>query len=130
MSEEYKYENRENRGGRMSVNLKEGLTFIGVGAAVGAILALLFAPKSGVELRSDIVDVSRKGLDATVDKATNLRDASTRAVDAIKEKAATIYDFATEKLNGGTEAVTSAITSTTEAISDTIERTQTSSGKN
>src|SRR5437868_15542777 len=41
----------------------EKLTFLLIGAGIGATLALLFAPKSGRELRTDIADLSRKGLD-------------------------------------------------------------------
>ena len=39
------------------------LTFFLVGAGIGAVLALLFAPKSGEELRNDIADATRKGID-------------------------------------------------------------------
>jgi gas vesicle protein len=39
------------------------LIYLLLGAGVGAILALLFAPKSGKELRSEIADVTRRGLD-------------------------------------------------------------------
>jgi len=34
------------------------LTYLLIGAGIGATLALLFAPKSGRELRRDIADVS------------------------------------------------------------------------
>jgi len=44
-------------------NLSTRLTFFLVGAGVGAVLALLFAPKSGEELRNDIADATRKGID-------------------------------------------------------------------
>ena len=39
------------------------LIYLLIGAGIGAILALLFAPKSGRELRSDIADVTRSRLD-------------------------------------------------------------------
>ena len=39
------------------------LTFLLIGGGIGAVIALLFAPKSGVELREDIADVTRKGLE-------------------------------------------------------------------
>ena len=45
------------------------LTYLLVGGGIGAILALLFAPKSGEELRGDIADVTRKG----IEKSTSLR---------------------------------------------------------
>ena len=39
------------------------LTYLLIGGGIGAILALLFAPKSGQELRGDIADATRKGID-------------------------------------------------------------------
>ena len=42
----------------------EKLTFLLIGAGIGATLALLFAPKSGRELRGDIADYTRRGVDA------------------------------------------------------------------
>ncbi|NJM52639.1 MAG: YtxH domain-containing protein [Blastocatellia bacterium] len=39
------------------------LTYLLIGGGIGAILALLFAPKSGQELREDIADATRKSLE-------------------------------------------------------------------
>jgi gas vesicle protein len=39
------------------------LTYLLIGAGIGATLALLFAPKSGKELRRDIADASKKTYD-------------------------------------------------------------------
>src|ERR687895_280976 len=40
-----------------------------LGGAVGALAALLFAPKSGRELRGDIADAARKGADTARERA-------------------------------------------------------------
>ena len=48
------------------------LTFFLVGAGIGAVLALLFAPKSGEELRNDIADATRKGIDRSREAAEQL----------------------------------------------------------
>ena len=45
------------------------LTCFLLGGAVGALVALLFAPKSGRELRGDIADVARKGADTARERA-------------------------------------------------------------
>ena len=45
------------------------LTYFLVGAGIGAVMALLFAPKSGEELRSDIADATRKGIDKSKEAA-------------------------------------------------------------
>ena len=39
------------------------LTYLLIGAGIGATVALLFAPKSGRELRGDIADASRKSIE-------------------------------------------------------------------
>ena len=46
----------------------EKLTFLLIGAGIGATLALLFAPKSGRELRGDIADYTKRGVDAAVEE--------------------------------------------------------------
>ncbi len=54
------------------------LVYFLIGAGIGAITALLFAPKAGSELRSDIADATRKGLDYARDTG---RDLGERATD-------------------------------------------------
>ena len=49
------------------------LTFLLVGGAIGAVVALLFAPKSGEERRGDIADATRKGIEKSKEAATNLQ---------------------------------------------------------
>ncbi len=99
-----------------------GLTYLLIGGGIGAGLALLFAPKSGTALRSDIADVTRKGYDATVEKAAALKDQSAAAVHAVKEKAEAVYDFASAKIAAGTEAINNAASSATEAVVDGIDK--------
>ncbi|HEV2862644.1 MAG TPA: YtxH domain-containing protein [Pyrinomonadaceae bacterium] len=48
------------------------LTCFAIGAVVGAAAALLFAPKSGRELREDIADATRKGVDRARETGTQL----------------------------------------------------------
>ena len=45
-----------------------GLIYLLIGGGIGAILALLFAPKSGKDLRRDIADMSGRGLDRSEEK--------------------------------------------------------------
>ncbi|MGE0885148.1 MAG: YtxH domain-containing protein [Blastocatellales bacterium] len=54
------------------------LVYFLIGAGIGAITALLFAPKAGSELRSEIADATRKGLDYARDTG---RDIGERATD-------------------------------------------------
>ena len=101
-----------------------GITYLLIGGGIGAGLALLFAPKSGTALRGDIVDVTRKGYDATREKATALKDQSVAAVSAVKEKAEAVYDFASAKIAAGTEALNNATESAAEIAKDGIDKVQ------
>ena len=48
---------------------RNGFTYLLIGGGIGAVLALLFAPKSGSALRGEIAEESRKGYDVTLAKA-------------------------------------------------------------
>lgn len=54
------------------------LVYFLIGAGIGAVTALLFAPKTGSELRSEIADATKKGLDIARDTS---RDVSERATE-------------------------------------------------
>src|SRR5258705_13580869 len=71
--------------------------YLFAGAGIGAAVALLFAPKSGVDLRNDIADITRKGYDETLDLAHQLKEQSADLYRSIKEKTDIVYELATEK---------------------------------
>src|SRR6185436_14013669 len=48
------------------------LTYLLIGGGIGAVIALLFAPKSGQELRGDIADATRKGIDKSRETAQQI----------------------------------------------------------
>jgi gas vesicle protein len=70
--------------------LSTQLTCFLIGGAVGAVAALLFAPKSGRELRGDIADVTRQGVDRARDKANEYYEVS-------RERATELYSTASSK---------------------------------
>jgi len=70
------------------------LTYLLIGGGIGAILALLFAPKSGQELREDIADVTRKGLEKSRETATHLQERAGEYYEVSREKANEIYHTA------------------------------------
>lgn len=85
------------------IAVKDALTFLLVGTGVGAALALLFAPKSGREMRHDIADASRRGLDLTKEKANSLKLNSEEKLHTLRDKAGSAYTYAASKLGYGTE---------------------------
>src|SRR5262249_23690715 len=84
----------ENQGG----GGVDKLVYFLVGAGIGAITALLFAPKTGSELRSEIADATRKGLDYARDTG---REIGERATDYYQ----TGVDRASDLTSRGKEAV-------------------------
>ena len=73
------------------------LTYLIIGGGIGAILALLFAPKSGEELRGDIADVTRKGLEKSKETAAQLQEKAGEYYEVTREKAGEYYQAAQEK---------------------------------
>ena len=63
------------------------LTYLLVGGGIGAVLALLFAPKSGEELRGDIADVTRKGIEKSKETAAHLQERAGEYYEVSRDKA-------------------------------------------
>lgn len=79
-------------------NISTRLTYLLIGGGIGAILALLFAPKSGHELRGDIADATRKGIDRSREAAQQLGDRAGEYYEATRGRAAELYSQAAEKV--------------------------------
>jgi gas vesicle protein len=59
--------------------------FFLTGAAVGAAVALVFAPKSGAQTRKDIRKLSRKTMDQLDDFQSDVREQIVEVFDNVKE---------------------------------------------
>jgi gas vesicle protein len=97
----------ENQGGGGA----DKLVYFLVGAGIGAITALLFAPKTGSELRSDIADATRKGLDKARDTGRE-----------IGERASEYYQTGVERASDLTARGKEAVTDLTDRGKDMISR--------
>jgi gas vesicle protein len=73
------------------------LTYLLIGGGIGAVVALLFAPKSGQELRGDIADATRKGIDKGKETAAQLQERAGEYYEVSREKASEFYNTAQEK---------------------------------
>ena len=82
---------------RFQTNTLDKFLYLFAGAGIGAIAALLFAPKAGADLRNDLADITRKGYDETLDLAHQLKEQSADLYRSIKEKKGTVYELAVEK---------------------------------
>lgn len=108
------------------------LTYLLIGGGIGAIIALLFAPKSGQELREDIADVTRKGIDRTKDAALYARDRAgeyyevgrTRVgeyYETGRERAGELYSTTTEKVSELAETARAAAARQTGPLTAAID---------
>ena len=78
-------------------NISTRLTYLLIGGGIGAVIALLFAPKSGHELRGDIADATRKGIDKSRDAAQQLGDRAGEYYEATRDRASEFYSQASER---------------------------------
>jgi gas vesicle protein len=69
------------------------------GAAVGSILALLFAPKSGKELRQDIKNKSQDFMEDAETYLANAKDKASQLINEGKKKSEKIVADAKEKVD-------------------------------
>jgi gas vesicle protein len=81
-----------------SDSISNKLTYLLIGGGIGAIIALLFAPKSGHELRGDIADATRKGIDRSREAAQQLGDRAGEYYESTRDRAAEIYSQAAERV--------------------------------
>ena len=77
----------------------EKLTFLLIGGGIGATLALLFAPKTGRELRGDIADYTKRGVDAAGEQARVIGDRATELYGTATSKASEAYGAAAGRVS-------------------------------
>ena len=97
------------------------LTYLIVGGGIGAIIALLFAPKAGVELREDIADATRKGIEKSKETAAQLQEKAGEYYETSREKANELYQNATDKAGELTDKARSAAANAANPFSAAIE---------
>ncbi|MEP6818072.1 MAG: YtxH domain-containing protein [bacterium] len=78
-------------------NLSTRLTYLLIGGGIGAVIALLFAPKSGQELRGDLADATRKGIDKSREAAQQLGERAGEYYEATRDRAGELYNQAATK---------------------------------
>ncbi len=97
------------------------LTYLLIGGGIGAILALLFAPKSGEELRGDIADATRKGIDRSREAAQQLGDRAGEYYEATRDRASELYTQAAEKVSEAAHTAREAASRQTGTVAAAID---------
>ena len=98
------------------------LSYLIIGGGIGAVLALLFAPKSGHELRGDIADVTRKGLEKGKETAAIVGEKARDYYEVTRERATGLYQSAQDKAGEFAGRARGAISSSgSNPFSDALE---------
>jgi gas vesicle protein len=84
-------------------------------------VALLFAPKSGQELRGDIADATRKGIDRTRETASQLGTKAGEYYEATRDRASELYAVAADKAGEAASAAREAASRRGGQLSAAIE---------
>src|ERR671929_2379833 len=85
------------------------LTYFVIGASVGAVVALLFAPKSGRELREDLADATRKGVDRARETGAQLSARAGEYYETASARAGELASSARDAVSRRGEVFSSAI---------------------
>ena len=101
-------------------------TYFVIGATVGAVVALLFAPKSGRELREDLADATRKGVDRARETGSQLSSRAGEYYDAAAERAGELASSAREAVSARGERFSAAIEAGKQAYREEKRRTESS----
>src|SRR6266478_3118804 len=102
-------------------NISTRLTYLLIGGGIGAILALLFAPKSGHELRGDIADATRKGIDKSREAAQELGQRAGEYYETTRDRASEFYNTAAEKVGEVAQSAKDAAARQTGTVTAAIE---------
>ena len=112
------------RGGESETGTR--LTYFAIGATLGAVVALLFAPKSGRELRQDVADATRKGVDRARATGTQLSARAGEYYETASSRAGELAQSARDAVSRRGELVNSAIEAGRQAYRDEKRRTESS----
>jgi gas vesicle protein len=103
----------------------KNLSYLLIGGGIGAILALLFAPKAGEAFRADIANAARTGIDKTGEIAADLSETAQTAFEDARAKAGETYDSVKDKLASGASALAAMPIKAEHAVLDKIDEIST-----
>lgn len=103
-------------------NNGDKLVYFLIGAGIGAVTALLFAPKAGSELRSDIAGATKKGVDYARDTGREVGERASDYYQTGVEKASELYQTGVERASDLSARSKEAVSDLTERGKDVVTR--------
>ena len=103
-------------------NNADKLVYFLIGAGIGAVTALLFAPKAGSELRSDIAGATKKSIDYARDTGREVGERATDYYQTGVEKASELYQTGVDRAADLGARSKEAVNDLTERSKDVVTR--------
>ena len=94
----------ENRGGG-----SDKLVYFLIGVGIGAVTASLFATKAGSELRSEIADATRSGVDYAHDTGSQISESASDLAARGRKAVSDLTDRGKELINSQKAQLTAAV---------------------
>jgi len=104
------------------------ITYFAIGALLGAAAALLFAPKSGRELREDLADATRKGVDRARETGSQLSARAGEYYETAASRAGELASGVREAASRKGERLSAAVEAGKQAYRDEKRRTDVPGG--
>lgn len=115
---------RDQQEREASSSMSANLTYLIIGGTIGAAVALLFAPKAGRELRSDIADVTRRGVDRTRETASQIGTKAGEYYETASSRAGELAGAARDAATRRGEHLSAAIEAGRRAYQEEKRRTE------
>jgi gas vesicle protein len=103
-------------------NISTRLTYLLIGGGIGAVIALLFAPKSGQELRGDLADATRKGIDKSREAAQQFGERAGEYYETTRDRAGELYSQAASKATDIYSQASEKVSEVAQTARDTATR--------
>lgn len=113
-----KHESRNSRFGSFIM----GTLF---GATVSAIVALLFAPKSGKDFRKEISEETTKTLESTDEYMERAREKGTKVIHDVEDAALSYFNLAVDKAEDTVSETADTVEEKTEELEDAADEIET-----
>jgi gas vesicle protein len=104
------------------------IAYLAIGALLGAAAALLFAPKSGRELREDLADATRKGVDRARETGTQLSARAGEYYESASSRAGELASGVREAASRRGERLSAAVEAGKQAYREEKRRTDIAGG--
>ena len=105
---------------KRGLSVNEKVALLAVGGGIGAVLALLLAPKPGLELRGEIVDTTRKSLEKGRETAKQISERAGDYYETARDKSGEYLGVTREKAKHLTENAREQVSERGNTLADAI----------